>query len=492
MRPSRLFPVVSLLLLLTACTTNPATGDKSFTAFMSPEQERQVGAQQHSRLVEEMGGLYPDPALQAYVADVGAKLVRVSETPDVPYTFTIVDTDDVNAFALPGGYVHVTRGLLALANSEAELAGVLAHEIGHVVARHAAERYSRSVAAGLGTDGLGAIAEASGLPEGVGDLGALGSQAYLQSYSRDQELEADMLGIRYLAQAGYKPDAMANFLANLDNDSRLQAALASRPAATADARGIMASHPRTADRIARASQLAGQMPLADAPAGKDGYLARIDGLIYGDSREQGLRVGRDFYHRRLRITFRVPPGFAMINRPRSVIAGGPEGSLMAFDMVKAPNMLDPAAYIRENWGGLRLRGLDRIEVNGMEGATGTARVRTHGGMADVRLVAIRADPARLYRFIFLTPPRLTGELVAEMKRTVYSFRPLTEAEAAAVEPLRVHVVTVKPGDTPRSLAANMWFSDHRLEHFLVLNQIGPETPLKPGQEVKIVTSGDRR
>jgi predicted Zn-dependent protease len=492
MRSSRLFLVVSLLLLLAACTTNPATGDKRFTALMSPEQERQIGAQQHPRLVEEMGGAYSDPALQAYVADVGAKLVSVSETPDLPFTFTIVDTDDVNAFALPGGYVHVTRGLLALVNSEAELAGVLAHEIAHVVARHSAERYSRSLAAGLGAAVLGAIAGAAGLPAGVGDLAALGSQAYLQSYSRDQELEADMLGIRYLVQAGYEPGAMAGFLASLDTYSRLQAALAGRPAAATDGKDIMASHPRTADRIARAIQLAGQAPLADAEAGEDRYLARIDGLIYGDSPEQGLRVGRDFYHQRLRIAFRVPPGFSMINRPNQIIARGPAGSLIAFDTARAANMPDPATYIRRNWGGLSLTHGERIEVNGMEGAIGTARVQTRAGMADVRLVAIRADPTRLYRFIFLTPPRLKGQLATEVKRTVYSFRRLTEAEAAAVEPLRIRVVTVKPGDTPPSLAARMPFADYRLEHFLVLNQIAPDKPLKPGQNVKIVARGGSR
>jgi predicted Zn-dependent protease len=271
----------------------------------------------------------------------------------------------------------------------------------------------------------------------------------------------------------------------------LQAALAGR-AATAEAKGIMASHPRTADRIAQASQLAGQTPLADPEAGKDVYLARIDGLIYGDSPDQGLRVGRNFYHQELRIAFRVPPGFAMINRPRSVIARGPEGSLMAFDMVRAPNMMDPASYIGRNWDELRLTELDRIDVNGMEGATGAARVQTRGGVADVRLVAIRADPAWLYRFIFLTPPQLTGQLAAEVKRTIYSFRRLTEAEAAAVEPLRIRVVTVKPGDTSRSLAADMPVADDRLEQFLALNQINPDKPLKPGQKVKIVSSGGSR
>jgi predicted Zn-dependent protease len=338
---------------------------------------------------------------------------------------------------------------------------------------------------------LGAIAEAAGLPADVGDLAALGSQAYLQSYSRGQELEADMLGIRYLVQAGYEPRAMGDFLASLDTYSRLQAALAGRPAA-ADTGGVMASHPRTTDRMARALQLAGQTPLADAEVGKAAYLARIDGLIYGDSPAHGLRIGRDFYHQGLRIAFRVPSGFVMINRPRSVIALGPKGSLIAFDMARAPNMPDPATYIGRDWDGLRLTHLERIEVNGMQGATGAARVQTRAGMADVRLVAIRADPTRLYRFIFFMPPRLAGQLAAEMKRTVYSFRRLTEAGAAAVEPLRIRVVTVKPGDTARSLAASMPFAGFQLEHFLVLNQIDPNTPLKPGQKLKIVARDGSR
>jgi predicted Zn-dependent protease len=215
-------------------------------------------------------------------------------------------------------------------------------------------------------------------------------------------------------------------------------------------------------------------------------------MIYGDNPEQGLRVGNTFYHQGLRIAFRVPSGFAMISRPHSVIARGPQGSLMAFDMARAPDMLDPVTYIGRNWGGLRLAALDRIAVNGMEGATGAARVQTRAGVVDVRLVAIRADPAKLYRFIFLTPPRLTKQLATEVKRTVYSFRRMTEAEAAAVEPLRIRVVTVKPGDTAQSLAAEMPLAGYRLEHFLVLNQIGPDNPLKPGQKVKIVARGGSR
>lgn len=485
--------LVVALLLLAACTSNPATGGNTFTMFMSPEQERQIGAREHPKLVAEMGGVYRDPALQAYVAEIGRTLVSVSETPTAPYTFTIIDSDEVNAFALPGGYVHVTRGLLALANSEAELAGVLAHEIAHVVARHPAQRYSRTLTVGLGTAVLGAVAAAAGLPADIADLTAVGAQAYLQSYSREQELEADRLGGRYLRQAGYDPEAMATFLAQLNRYSRLQAVLAGRPEATADSGTIMASHPRTAARVAQASWLAEQAAAPNARQGREVYVARIDGLIFGDSPEQGLRIGRDFYHQGLRFAFRIPPGFAMGNRPDPVVARGPGGALIVFDRALVPNQRDPVRYVGRDWGaGLGLTHVERIEVNGMAGATAAARVMTRSGPVDIRLVAIQADPAHAYRLIFITPPQLTRHLAAEMKQTLASFRRLSKAEAAAIRPLRIRVVAVRPGDTVRSLAATMPFADHPLEWFLVLNQIDPGQPLMPGQQVKIVTRGDRR
>lgn len=481
--------LVALLLLLTACASDPASGDKSFTPFMSPEQERQIGAREHPRLVAEMGGVYREAALQAYVSAIGDKLVSVSETPDHPYTFTVIDSDDVNAFALPGGYVHVTRGLLALANSEAELAGVLAHEIGHVVARHSAQRYSQSVAVGMGAAIIGAIASAAGAPAG-GDLAVFGAQAYLQRYSREQELEADRLAVRYLIRAGYDPQAMATFLQTLNDSSRLQAKLAGRPDDAADGKNIMALHPRTDDRVAQANRLAAQAGASEQREDRDTYLMRIDGIIYGDSPAQGLRIGRDFYHPGLRFTFRVPPDFIMINRPSQVIARGPRGSLIVFDKAAAPARRDPALYVGRDWGGrLDLTPVERIDVNGMNGATAAARVETRGGVANVRLVAIEAKPARLYRFIFLTPPRLAERLAPDLKQAIFSFRRLSEAEAEAVQPLRLRVTTVGPDDTVANFAANMAFADHQTERFLVLNRIDADEPLRPGRKVKIVARG---
>lgn len=482
--------VLPLMGAAAGCSTNPATGEQSFTVFMSPEQEQRVGAAEHPKLVQELGGAYDDPALAAYVTAVGRRVASVSEAGDVPFTFTIIDSDDVNAFALPGGYVYVTRGLLALANSEAELAGVLAHETGHVVAHHSAERYSRSIAVGLGSVILGALGTAAGLPAEAGDMIAAGSQAYLQSYSREQELEADMLGIRYLARAGYDPQAMAAFLKDLEAYARFQSAQAGRGAAGEEP-DIMASHPRTADRVGQARRLAGANAVAEPRIGREDYLAHINGLIYGDSPEQGLRLGRDFYHPGLRIAFRVPPGFAMLNMPEQVVARGPHGALILFDMAdpRTINSYDPVLYLR-NWGGsIGLADIRQFEAGGMPGATGTARVRTPSGIADIRLAAIRAEPERLYRFMFLTSPAMTGPSAAEFRRTILSFRRLDEVEAARVQPLRIGVVTVQPGDGVSALAGRMAIAGEREQLFRVLNDLGPGEQPRAGQAVKIVAGG---
>ena len=204
------------LALPAACArvVNPATGQTEFTA-MSPEQERQTGKAQHPQVLMQFGGAYDDPELQAYVTRTGRELVAVSELPKEEFTFTVLDSDVINAFALPGGYVYITRGLLALADDEAELAGVMAHEIGHVTARHSAQRYSRGVLAqggvAIGTILAGVLGGGAGA-QLAQQAGGASAQAYLAGYSRDQEFQADDLGVRYLARAGYDPTAMSGFL----------------------------------------------------------------------------------------------------------------------------------------------------------------------------------------------------------------------------------------------------------------------------------------
>lgn len=486
---------VSVVLATPACTTNPATGASSFTAFMSPADEKRVGAEEHPKLVQQFGGSYDQAALSAYVTRVGQSLARFAEVQDVPYTFTVLDDDDINAFALPGGYVHVTRGLLALASNEAELAGVLGHEIGHITARHAAQRYSSATAANLGIGILSVLGAVAGLPpsltQATGSGLQTGAAIYLQSYSRDQEMEADRLGIRYMTRAGYDPEAMVTFFRKLDAWTRHEAMLTGDSAA-ADRLDIMASHPRTADRVQQAAQLAGATRAPGEELDQGQYLKAIDGMLFGDSPNQGFRRGRDFIHPGLRIAFQVPEGFVLKNTSEQVAAVGPGGAVIVFDTEQraevARRVPDMQTYLARVWASnVRLSGVQRLDIDGNEAATGAARLRTSSGVVDVRLVAIRGGADRIWRFAFIAPPDVAQRFQGDFQETVRSFHRLSAQQAAAAKPWRISVVTVGAGDTPARLAERMAVDQSRLETFLVLNGLNTDSKLAPGQQVKIVT-----
>ena len=276
---------IGLSLLLGGCSTNPATGRSQFDAFMPASSEAAIGAEQHDRIIAQYGGTYNDPQLQAYVDRIGQSIARNTERSDVRYHFTLLDSPVVNAFALPGGYVYVTRGILAVANDEAELAGVLGHEIGHITARHQASRYSQGVLTTLGATLIGA---AVGDPNITRALG-VGSNLYMSSYSRDQETEADLLGIRYLNRGGYDTMAVAGF-PPCDGPVHL----APRTASLAKMPHKQATSPAT-PKPGAAWPVQGRKPLAMKPrpiAGLAPYLAAIKGMTYGDSAEQGFVRGR--------------------------------------------------------------------------------------------------------------------------------------------------------------------------------------------------------
>ena len=488
-------PVLSVVLLasglvgLAGCTMNPATGKQSFTAFMSREDELRVGAEEHPKFIKRFGGEYGNAHLRAYVRGVGATLARVSEVPGLNYTFTLLNHKRVNAFALPGGYVYITRGMLALAVNEAEMAGVLAHEIGHITARHAAQRYSQAMAANLGLGIFGILGGAAGLPSDTGNVVSLGANAVLRGFSREQELEADMLGVRYMSRAGYHPDAMRSFLGKLEAHNKLEALQDGRPEA-AGVYDFMSTHPRTTDRIAQAVRLANATLVPDARFGQGDYLARMDGLLYGDDPEQGVIRGREFVHPEMRFRFEVPPGFILFNSAAEVRAQGPGGALITFDMApakRARQFQSVVDYLVREWGGkISLRDVERIRVNAMEGATGSARLSGKGGARDLRLVVIRERRDRIYRLAFVSPPKLTGRLSEEFRRTTYSFRLLSREEAGSIRPLRIQVVTVGSGDTVEALTGRMAFETYAREWFEVLNGLDRGQPLVHGNPLKIV------
>ncbi len=477
-------------LLLGGCETNPATGASSFTGFMSPDEELKVGREQHPQIIKEFGGEVDDPKLKAYADRIGQRLAKQSELPDLKFTFTVLNSDITNAFALPGGYVYITRGLMSLASSEAELAGVIGHEIGHVTARHTAQRYSASVATGIAATAV-SVLEAVFLGTNVaGQLGQQAGQIYLASYSRDQEFEADTLGVRYLTRGGYSPVAMSTFLAKLQAESALAAELAGKPGSTNDL-NIMASHPRTQDRVREAIAAAqAQGAVApDARIGKEEYLATIDGMAYGGDRTSGFIRNRQFVHPSLHFQFEVPQGFSLINSDKNVVARGPNASTIIFDRDTRPQTAGMAmpAYLHQAWArGVRLQGIEQININGLAAATGVTRLSGNSGTRDVRLVAIRFDAKTIYRFMFMTQPGETASLNEPFRRTTYSFRKLSDAEAANATPLRIRVVTVGASDTVDTLARRMAFDTAQVARFRVLNGLQPGDTVRRGERVKII------
>ena len=473
-----------LLLLapaLAGCSVNPATGDRSFTGFMSPEDEARVGREQHPLIVRAFGGVYADRRVQDYVTRLGLALVSVTEVPTLRFTFTVLDSPVVNAFALPGGYVYVTRGLLALASDEAELAGVLAHEIGHVTARHAAQRYSQQVVAGFGTAVVGAVAGAVPGSEGIAESVSFSAASVLQSYSRDQEFEADTLGIRYLGRAGYALDAMSGFLAKVDRHARLETELAGRSPTEVDSSNIMATHPRTLDRVERTAALARPAP---GRREKDAYLRLIDGMPYGGDPDQGQVRGQTFVHPRLGIGFDVPPGFRLVTGARQVVAQNANGAAIAFDTARADQttMVD---YLTTVWGkSLRLDEVERLQVNGFEAATATARIQVRRGPMDLRLAAIRLETT-IHRFLFLIPPQLTPSLSDDLRRTIQSFRRLSPAEAPAT-PQRLRLHLVQPGESRARLIQLMAPEAAVERRFDIINGLADGTSPPAGSQVKVI------
>lgn len=466
---------------LSGCSVNPATGEQSFTGFMSPADEKRIGSQEHPKILKQFSGAYKDPVITAYVNNIGNKLAQKSEMPNIGWTFTVLNSDQINAFALPGGYVYVTRGLMALAGNEAELAGVMAHEIGHVTARHTAQRYGGSILTGVGSLAAGIL-----LGGAAGDLANVLSHAALQSYSRNQEFEADSLGVRYLSRGNYTTKAMASFLSKLRRHSQLQAKLQGKNKQSVDQVSMLSTHPRTLERVQRVIQRAAGSK-SGTFTGPVEYLEKLHGLMFGDDPVQGFIRGTAFIHPKMRFRFDVPDGFRLFNSPSAVVARGPAGSIIQFDTARKPYNGRLTAYIQNVWmRKLRISGLETITVNGRPGATGSARLRRNGKAIDLRFVATRGQGERIYRLLFLTPSHLTNKLSLGLRQTTFSLRDISEAEAARYKPQRLAVKPVKAGDTVASFTSRMPFRDFREERFRVLNGLDPQDGLRTGQLVKTV------
>lgn len=474
----RIAAALLAVLLVTGCAAPPAN------AQLLGGSEEALGAQEHPKILAQFGGAYPDQRLQAYIDRIGNRMAAQTGR-NGPWTFTVLDSDVVNAFALPGGYVYVTRGLLALAKDEAEVAGVLGHEIAHVVARHSRERQTGQTIAGLLAAGIGIVL---GSPE-LAQLANVGGTALLAKYSRGQESEADRLGIDYLVRAGYDPFAMATFLETMRRSSQYEGLRTGRGASEGGF-DFFASHPQTESRVEEAAAIARKLPPGGARP-VDPYMTAIDGVIYGDSPENGYVRGRTFAHPALGIAFDVPQGFSLLNGAEQVIAKGRNGGAILFDAAAPQRTPDPARYLTGEWAqSAPLQGVQSFTVNGLPAATAVTRGETDSGNVDVRLVAVRGDNGgqngTMYRFTMLAPSGALGRFDPAFQQTANSFRRLGRQEAAALKPRRVRVVTTRAGDSVEAYVRQMPQEPYAEELFRIINDLPPGTPLRPGQPVKII------
>lgn len=454
------------------------TEEPSLTSsFVRPDDPQEaLGQREHPLVLAKYGGEYRNEKAEEALALIVGRLVSVSDDPSRIYKVTILDTPKVNAFALPGGYLYLTRGLLALANDSSEIAAVIAHEMAHVASNHAILRQEKVSSAQVGQQVVSEV---------LGDsiaarLALAANQIKLADFSREQELQADAIGIRMIGQAGFDPYAAARFL---DTMRAYQTFMAGNSDPLDDVT-FLASHPTTPQRVElakRHARLFGAPGIGDRE--RERYLVGIEGLLFGDTAEEGFVRGRIFSHSKLGITFTVPEGARIENQPKAVIITGPGDAATRFDAAVIGKRDTLPEYLRSGW----INGL--IETSIVEGKTPSGlAMAAADAQADgwqFRVKVIRIDQ-QVYRFITALPsgaPRITA-ISDEITAT---FRELYRSERKALSPLKVRVVEVKPGESLGELTDQMRDGEDSLSLFRIINGLMPgEKPL-PGTKVKIVT-----
>lgn len=434
-----------------------------------------IAEREHPKIVAAFGGTYQNAEAEIAIARAVGRLVAASDEPWRTYRVTVLNSPTVNAFALPGGYVYVTRGLLALANDTSEVAAVIAHEMAHVTARHAFSRAERVQAAAVANRVVQNVVDDPRLQRAA----LADTQMSLASFSQAQELEADAAGIRTLAKAGFDPYASARFLTSMARFAAWRNALP----ADGDGPDFLSSHPSTPERI---SQAVAAAAAAGSTGDRDqnGYLSHVDGLMFGDDPVEGYVRGRDFLHSKLGFGFSVPAGWQLENTSRAVLATEPSGTALRFDGVDVPRGVDLIGYLTSGWiNGLQPESVRTLSLGGLPAAVASARARGY-----VYRIAVVRFGDQTFRFLFAS--KSAGpELDRAFQATIGSFRPLSPAEQADLRPLRIRVVDVGPGDTTETFARRMPMVDRPADLFRALNGIAPGEDPKPGRKVKIVIDG---
>jgi predicted Zn-dependent protease len=467
----RILPVAAFL-VAAGCATNPVTG-RSEIALISESQEIQMGQQAAQEAAQSIG-LVQDQALQDYVQRIGSRLAAGSERPNLPWTFRVADDPTPNAFALPGGYIFVTRGLLTLMRSEAELASVLGHEIGHVTARHSVQMLSRQQLAQIGL-GVGMVL----LPQlqNFGQLAGTGLSLLFLRYSRDAERQADDLGFRYALQERYDMRQMANVFVALERSEQLggQSPLPS----------WLASHPNPGNRAQAAQQRAAQIENPGTlNTGEAEYMARLQGMIYGSNPRHGFFAQNIFHHPELRFSVTLPQGWRYQNLAQAVVAGSSQqDAVIQLTLAQGAHTAAADAFLRQQ--GLQVGQLSQQTINGNPAVVATFAANTEQGQIQ-GLGAWISYGSRTYQLLGFSASARYAQYDAAFRGTLGSFRPLTDQSILGIQPNRVSVVTLERASTLADF--NRQFPSRiPVEELAIINQVESQTtPLPAGMRIKRV------
>jgi predicted Zn-dependent protease len=452
---------------------------------MSEKAEIKLGREQHQQVIAEMG-VYDNDAVQAYVTELGNKLAMKSDWPQIEWTFTVVDTEDVNAFALPGGFVYISRGILPYLNSEAELAAVLGHEIGHVTAHHGAKRQTRGTLANLG-------AAAAAILTGqqiIGDLANVAGAAWVSGYGREQELEADRIGAELLARTGYDPQAMIRVVSSLKAQESAEVRRAKAEGRKPRVyHGVFASHPDNDQRLQEAVKAAKKVEgrATGQDQGREAYLRKVEGVAIGTSRAQGVVRGSRFYHADMGVTMAFPTGWRVQNEKERILAVAPDRTAVVQVTVAAipPRAETPRRFLVALTGGA-MSEAEELEINGSPAFTAVLRgTQTPFGVRPSRVVIIQYNN-QFYRIDASRGGRAVPEADRLILSSAQTFRRLREAEFALAEPDRLKVVRAAPGTTMASLAQTSALKEYPEETLRLYNGYFPDGEPAAGSLVKTV------
>lgn len=478
--------ILSIFLILSSgCAVNPVTGNQDLV-LMSEEDEIALGRKINKNILQQYR-IYDNPELQIYVSRVGRDLAKNSHRSNLTYRFTVLDSKDINAFALPGGYIYITRGLMAYLNSEAELAAVLGHEIGHVTARHSVRQYSAVQLADISTT-LVSIFVPSMNQIGK-QLTQVLSSAFLSGYGREHELEADRLGAEYIAKTHYNTEAMLDVIRVLKNQETFTKQQAkSEGRESQNYHGLFSTHPDNDTRLQKV--IAHAQKYQNKKRTKKGerpYLNQLDGLVFGDNPQQGITRDNNFYHELLGFSLTFPKKWSLTNLPDKIILTANQGAatqqILQYDINKK---ISPKEFMLQRLGLKNLSYDQQLKINGLEAHTGIATMNTKKGKRAARFTVIYLDDQAYILFGISKDPKAMSHYDVAFMETARSFHRMTDAERSQAMPLHLKIIQTNSTSNFKMLAAESPLGKYKEQQLRLLNGLYPRGKANSKSFLKII------